>query len=370
MIPLYKIYSDDADVDAVTEVIRRGRYWAEGPSIEEFERQLALYLNIPGVLACNSGTSALHMAVLACGVRHFHEVIVPSFTFIATVNAVRFVRAKPIFADIEESTCGLSPEDVERKITPKTKAIIAVHYGGLPCRILELRQIAKRHNLMLIEDAAEALGARVNDIPVGTFSDCGILSFCANKIISTGEGGALVTGNKFYYDRASLMRSHGREAGSVNNGSPETYSSLGYNFRMSDMTAALGISQLAKIGRLIAMRRDVARQYAEQLKSLPDIIYPHDDSSVYQLYTIRILGGKRDKVKTYLAQNGIGCKVYFKPVHLTKYYQRESWLKDTVHLPITEQIAGEALSLPMYPGLTSDGINYICSKVKEALTSA
>ncbi len=366
-IPLFKIYWDDEDIRVATESIKRGMYWAEGPNITLFEQKLISYLGIPGVLVCNSGTSALHLAVLASGIKHFHEVIVPSFTFIATANAVKFVGAKPVFADIEETTYGLDPEDVERKITPKTKAIIAVHYAGCPCRIQELRQIAISHNLVLIEDAAEALGASDNGLSVGMFGDCSILSFCSNKIISTGEGGALITDNKFIYDRARLLRSHGRDTEhNFTTTDPDAYVALGYNFRMSDMTAGLGVSQLNKIEWIIKKRQWVASEYIKRLSGIEGLTLPLEITGlrhVYQLFTIRTK--KRDEVMNHLADNGIMSRVYFNPVHLTDFYRKQSW--ESVKLPITEQVSKEVLSLPMYPTLTETEIDLVCEKVKEAL---
>lgn len=356
MISLYKTFWDDADIEAMSSSVKRGTHWAEGPNIELFEQRLIEYTGAQGALVCNSGTSALHLAMMACGIKHFHEVIVPSFTFIATANAVRFVGAKPVFADIEEQTLGLDPVDVERKITPRTKAIIAVHYAGYPCKIKELRQIANKHHLILVEDAAEALGAEV-----GNYGACAILSFCANKIISTGEGGALLTSYKGIYDKARLLRSHGREKGNVASSETERYVTLGYNFRMSDMTAALGVSQLAKISMLIQKRREIAAIYREQLSG-KNILLPPQEGHVYQLFTIRI-PDKRDKVKHHLLENGVMSKVYFYPVHQTEFYQQNIW--HPVSLPITEQVSREVLSLPIYPGLTETEVEYICQKIKE-----
>lgn len=366
-IPLYKTYWDEDDIKAINESIRRGVQWAEGPNTELFERKIIEYIGTSGALVCNSGTSALHLAVMACGIKHFHEVIVPSFTFIATANCVRFVGAKPVFADIEEETLGLDPIDVERKITNKTKAIIAVHYAGLPCKIRELRGLAKRYNLILIEDVAEAMGADTDGLKVGRYGDCAILSFCANKIISTGEGGALVTDNKYIYDRAKLLRSHGKDTKHDSIGQ-ESYTTLGYNFRMSDMTAALGVSQIEKIEKLIEARQKIARWYNERLSDIGDIQLPNIPRHyrhVYQLYSIRIKNGKRDAVKKYLSDNGVASKVYFYPVHQTEYYRKGMW--SPIELPVTERVSPEILSLPIYPNLTEDAVDFVCSNVRRVL---
>jgi dTDP-4-amino-4,6-dideoxygalactose transaminase len=357
---LFKSSYQESDIEAVSRVIRRSTYWAEGPEIEQFEKAIIDYMGVPGVLVCNSGTSALHMALLACGVKYHHEVIVPSFTFVATVNAVKFVGAEPVFADIEPQTYGLDPQDVEKKITGKTKAIIAVHYGGHPCKIKELRKMAFKHNLLLIEDAAEAMGAIVEGKQVGTFGDCAILSFCQSKIISTGEGGAVVTGNKYFYDQARLIRSHGKQ--------DEDFVSLGYNFRMSSMQAALGISQLERISDLIQKRQQVAHWYKEKLPGvwLNQIKYPSlpkMDGNVFQLYTIQT--PKRDLIMRHLQEKGIPCKIYFNPIHLSTYYKRQKW--EPVSLPVTEQTSKEVLSLPMYPDLTESEVDQVCESIKEVL---
>ncbi|KDE54370.1 DegT/DnrJ/EryC1/StrS aminotransferase family protein, partial [Methanoculleus sp. MH98A] len=200
-IPLFKMYWDEDDVSAVSEAIRSGMNWAVGPNVSKFEEEIANYIGTKYCLTFNSGTSAIHAALLAHGVAPGDEVIVPSFTFIATANTPQFVGAKPVFADIEETTFGLDPEDVVERITPKTRAIMPVHYGGCPCRIQELREIADDHDLLLIEDAAEAFGASIRGRKVGTFGDSAMMSFCQNKVITTGEGGAIVTDSREVYEK-------------------------------------------------------------------------------------------------------------------------------------------------------------------------
>jgi dTDP-4-amino-4,6-dideoxygalactose transaminase len=367
-IPLFKMSYNAMDTELVNDVITRGAYWAEGPEIEDFEQELIKYQGLRGVLVCNSGTSALHMALIACGVKHFHEVIVPSFTFIASVNAVKMLGAEPVFADIEPETMGLDPVDVEKRITPKTKAIIAVHYAGHPCKIQELRRIAIKHNLMLIEDCAEAQGAKVDNKMVGTFGDCAVLSFCQNKIISTGEGGALITDNKYIYDQCKLLRSHGRAMGTSFDDAQGDYVTLGYNYRLSSMQAALGISQLSRIEEFIERRNHKSDWYCERLSNLKNITLPmlySNTRHVYQLYTIRLPDDRRDTVMNHLRDKGIGCKVYFNPVHLTSFYKRQKW--SPVSLPVTEHLSKEVLSLPIYPDLTENEVDQVCKAIKEAL---
>ena len=366
-IPLFKIYWDEEDVKMVTEAIQRGMFWAIGPNVTRFEQMLARYVGRRYAVVFNSGTSALHAALLAYGIGDGDEVIVPSFTFIATANAPLFVGAKPVFADIEETTFGLNPEDVARKVTPKTRAIMPIHYGGCPCLIEELNKVAQEHNLLLIEDAAEALGATVNGKKVGTFGDCAIFSFCANKVITTGEGGAVVTDSEEVWQKLKLLRSHGRAENGNYFAATESmdYVTLGYNFRMPDIIAALGIAQLKKTDKLIQMRRQNAERLSARLSAVSDIELPESPQGffhVYQMYTIRVKEGreKRDDLMAHLAGEGIMSKVYFDPVHLTSFYRNK--LSYICQLPVTEKLAKEVLTLPMYPGLGEE-VDDIASKV-------
>ena len=209
-IPLYKIYTDDEDLNLITNIIKRGSEWAIGPEIEEFENTIKNFVGCKYCLTLNSGTSALHATNLAYNLGKGDEIIVPSFSFISTANSVLFVGATPQFADIEEETFGLDPSNIQTKISKKTKAIIPMDYGGTSCKIFEIKQIAKDNNLILIEDAAESLGSTVNGSKIGTVGDSAIFSFCGNKVLTTGEGGAVVTNSKKIYEKIKSIRSHGR----------------------------------------------------------------------------------------------------------------------------------------------------------------
>lgn len=366
-IPLFKIYWDENDVELVADAIKKGMFWAIGPNNESFEEKIAKYIGSQYALSFNSGTSALHAALLAHGVGKRDEVIVPSFTFIATANTPLFVEAKPVFADIEEGTFGLDPDDVAEKITKKTKAIIPVHYAGCPCMINELRKVANDSNVLLIEDAAEAFGASVGGQKVGTFGDTSMFSFCSNKIITTGEGGALVTGSKDIYDKLKLLRSHGRLETCNYFSSAENmdYVSLGYNFRMSNITAALGVSQMEKVDKIIKKRREIAGYISKKLSVIDEIIVPKEPDDyyhVYQMYTIRVKNEKRDDLAKFLGQSGIMTKVYFTPVHNSHFYRKV--LKYKCKLPVTENLSEQVLTLPMHPLLTNDELDIITSKIE------
>ncbi len=368
-IPLFKIFWDQADIQAVNNVIMSGAYWTTGPTVKEFEAKLAEYVGSKYAVAFSSGTTALHTAMLAHGIGAGDEVIVPSFTFIATANVPLYVGAKPVFADIETRTYGLDPEDVKEKITEKTKAIIPIHYGGSPCKIRELKEIADDHHLLLIEDAAESLGAKIRDKKVGTYGDSAMMSFCQNKIITTGDGGAVVTDSKDVCEKLKLFRSHGRLEPSNYFSSNETsdYITLGYNFRMPDILAALGASQLSKIDEIIDMRRRNAAYLSEKLSKTKEIIPPplmEDYFHVYQLYTIKVNSGNgmRDRLSKYLSETGVSTKIYFSPVHLTRFYKNK--LHYNCKLPVTEDVSYRVLTLPMYPSLSNEELNFVAQETE------
>ena len=370
-IPLFKMYWDEEDIKSVTDVIKRGSYWAAGPEIQKFEDKISEYIGKKYVITSNSGTSALHALLLAYDVKPGDEVVVPSFTFIATANAPLFVGAKPVFAEIEDRIYGLDPEDVKERITSKTKAIIPIHYGGCSCLIRELKEIAEDYHLLLIEDAAESFGAKIKDKRVGTFGDSAMLSFCQNKVITTGEGGAIVTDSKEVYEKIKLIISHGRLETQDYFTSTEymDYVALGYNFRMPTMVAALGLSQLKKIDKIIEMRRERAEYLTEKLSKIKEITLPTslpDYFHVYQMYAIRINENLRNDLMKYLSDKGIMTKVYFPPIHLTHFYRTKFGYKGG-EFPITEEISDHVLSLPIYPTLTEKEIDHIIEKINKFL---
>ncbi len=365
-IPLFKIYWDEKDVNSITESIKLGMYWTEGPNVENFEKKISKYIGTKYCVTFNSGTSALHTSLMSYDVKNGDEVIVPSFTFIATANAPLFVGAKPVFADIEENTFGLNPEDVNEKITNKTKAIIPVHYGGCPCNIKVLKEIAEDNKLILIEDAAEAFGAKIGKEKIGTFGDSSLFSFCQNKIITTGEGGAITTNSKETYNKLKLIHSQGRAEikdyfFSTN---IADYVSLGYNFRMSNITASLGLSQISKTDKLIERRRKNSKYLTAKIKDCNiKFMNPSKDYfNVYQLYSIRIDKKLRNQLMAYLEKKGIMTKIYFYPVHKTHFYKNV--LGYTCNLEVTETLSEEILTLPMFPSLSKPEMDIISREIK------
>ncbi|MEK6939899.1 MAG: DegT/DnrJ/EryC1/StrS family aminotransferase, partial [Nanoarchaeota archaeon] len=252
-VPLFKTYNDEEDVALVSSVIRRGTYWATGPEIQEFENHLATFIGRKYAVSFNSGTSALHALLEAYNIKG-KEVIVPSFTFIATANAVVLAGGIPVFAEAEDITFGLDAEDVARRITKNTVAVMPIHYGGCVARDIEkIRDLCVQKGLLLIEDAAQSFGAAMNGIKAGCFGDAAMFSFCQNKVITTGEGGAIVTDSENLYEKLKLLRSHGRVEVAqdyFSHTGDNEYVEAGYNFRMPTISAALGISQFKKFSLL------------------------------------------------------------------------------------------------------------------------
>ena len=367
-IPLYKIFTDREDNRAVNKVLQRGMDWAIGHEIAEFEKKIANYIGTKYCVAFNSGTSAGHAALLAININS-GEVIVPSFTFISTANWPLMVNAKPKFVDIEEENFGLNPERVKSEITKNTKAIIPIHYGGLPCKIIEINRIARNKKIPLIEDCAEAFGTKIKGVSVGTFGQMSIFSFAPNKILTTGEGGAICTDSRKIFEKLQLIRSHGRliNENYFKTSQLPNYISIGYNWRMSSMTAALGLSQFDKLDRIIQLRRRHARFYVSKLKKINEIKLPDepkDHLHVYQLFTIQLKNNLiRHKLQKFLASKGIMTKVFFEPIHLSKFYKKSGFGKKS--LSNTEKISRTVLSLPIFPGLKSEEITHICDSIKE-----
>ncbi|MEK6947082.1 MAG: DegT/DnrJ/EryC1/StrS family aminotransferase [Nanoarchaeota archaeon] len=369
-IPLYKIFTDEEDLNLITKIIKRGNNWALGPEIEEFESEIKNYLGMDYCLTLNSGTSALHASYLAYNIKEDDEVIVPSFTFISTANSVLFVKAKPVFTDIEEETFGLDPNQVKKHINTKTKAIVPVHYGGNPCKILDLMKIAVENKLILIEDAAESLGSSVNNQKLGSVGNAAIFSFCGNKVLTTGEGGAVVTNSKEIYEKIKFIRSHGRidKINYFNNPDEPEYNTIGYNWRMSTITASLGITQIKKLDKIIKMRQENAEYISSRLSKIQYIKTPKPlsgNTHIYQMYTIRLSDKKyRDGLHEFLTKKQIFSKVYFNPIHLTNFYRNMLKTKEGM-LPITEKISKEVLTIPLYPNMTNEEKNYLVESIIE-----
>lgn len=364
------MYWDTADIRAVTKVIKRGNYWTMGEEIQTLEEHIADFIGSKYGVSFNSGTSALHATLLAYDIKHGDEVIVPSFTFIATANVVVHTGAKPVFADIERKSYALDPEDVTEKITRKTKAIIPVHYGGGPCKnIKALKEIAEDHHLVLFEDAAESLGAKIHNRPVGSFGDAAMFSFCQNKVITAGEGGLVVTNSKRNAEKLRLIRSHGRvesNEGYFATTQELDYIQAGYNYRLPSINAALVLSQFRKFNTIIRMRRENASYYTKNISKIKSLRTPGESKGehhVYQLYTIELPDKKtRNHLQQRFTKAGIMTKVYFEPIHLKTFYVKEFNYKKN-DLPLTEEIAEKVLTIPLYPSMTKKEMDYVVTTI-------
>ena len=361
-VPLFKIYSDKDDIRNVTKILESRMFWAIGKENDDFEEKISQYIGCDYALTFNSGTSAIYASLLAAGIGAGDEVIVPAFTYIATVEPVSLVGAKPVFADVEEKTLGLDPEDVAKKISKKTKAIIAVHYAGVPCQIVTLKKIAEKNRILLIEDAAEAFGSAIGNKKIGTFGDLAIFSFSQGKIITTGEGGAAVTNSKEFYDKLKLIRSLGRKEATdtTHVKMPLDFIQAGFNLRLANILATLGISQLSKIDQIMTKRRELADYYRQKLGEIKEVKTISCSKKIvcgYQMFPI--LADNRDGLQDYLAQFNIASKVYFEPVYQHFLYRNQS-----AKLQVTEGISSRILSIPFYAAMRKQDVDYIVSIIK------
>jgi perosamine synthetase len=369
-IPLSAPDVNEEDIQAVSDVLRTSRL-SLGPKLEEFEHAIASYVGASDAVAVNSGTSALHLCLRALGIGEGDEVIVPSFAFIAVANAVRHERATPVFVDIESGTLNLDPSQIEAAITFRTKAIIVVHTFGCPAELEAVFEIAGRHDLRVIEDACEAIGAEYNGRRVGTFGDAGIFSFYPNKQITTGEGGVVVTRNPAVSQFVRKVRNQGRD-------NPESWfqhSELGYNYRISEINCALGVEQLGRIEPILMRREAIAQQYSRILASksefkLPPMNVPCGRISWF-VYIVRLemqfTQFQRDWLVREMQLRGIGVGRYFAPIHLQPIYKGWATLGT---LPVTEQIASRAIALPFFNRIQSDQIEEVCNTLAELIDSA
>lgn len=372
-IPLFDLNYDEREQEAVRETIA-SKWISSGPKCMELEEVFKKELNVPYAYSVSNCTAALHLAMCGLEIGQGDEVIVPSLTFVATVNAVRYVGATPVFCDVvgtEDFT--ISPQQIEKLITEKTKAIVVMHYGGYACHMDEIMKIANEHGIYVIEDACHGPLSEYHGKKLGSIGDVGCFSFFSNKNVSTGEGGMLVTKHEKVGERVRLLRSHGMTTMSYERAKGHSTSydvvALGYNYRMDDIRATLGIVQMQKLKADLEKRMEVRRLYIENLRGCKQLILPFADytefSSHYIMPTVLLDANekKRDWVRNKLQEKGIQTSVHYPAAHRFSIY------KDSLHgdMSQTEYIVDCEITLPMYAKLTKEEIIYICDSYKEIL---
>ncbi len=373
----------DIGEEEIAEVVdsMRSGWLTTGPKTKAFEHDFADYIG-GGVeaMAVSSATAGLHLALEACGIRAGDEVITSVYTFTSTAEVIRYLGADPVFADIDERTLNISPESIEKAITPKTKAIMPVHVGGRPCDMDAILAIAKKHGLKVVEDAAHAFPVRYKGRMIGALdSDAAVYSFYATKTITTGEGGMVVTKNKDMVKRIKTMRLHGIDRDAYDrytSEKPAWYYEIvapGYKYNMSDIMASMGIHQLKKAERMKARRREIAMRYTEALQRLP-LTLPYlpaeDEDNAWHLYPVHIRKDApvmRDEfIKQMSFSAKIGCSVHFIPLHLQPYYRDKYGLTPQMFPCATEAFESE-VSLPIYPKMTDEDVEYVIEQIRRIL---
>ena len=377
MIPYGRQSIDEEDIKAVAEVLRSD-WLTTGPKVSEFEEAFAKAVGTRFAVAVSSGTAALHAAMYALGISPGDEVIVSPMTFAATANCVVFQGGKPVFADVDPDTLLIDPNQVAAKITPKTKAVIAVDYTGQPCDYDVLRKIADKHHLALVDDACHALGGKYKGRPAGSLADLNTFSFHPVKHIATGEGGMITTDDSELAKRMRIFRNHGITLDHSQRTEQGTWYyemiDLGYNYRLTDFQCALGMSQLSKLPGCLRRRQKIAQQYDEAFAKLfgvsPLTVRP-DVSHAYHLYVIRLelerFGASRTQVFAALRAEGVGVNVHYIPVHLHPFYQKHFDTKPG-NCPVAESAYERIISLPIFPAMSDQDVDLVisaCQKVIE-----
>lgn len=368
----YGLHSiDQEDINETLNVLKTD-WLTTGPKVNEFEEALEKYVGCKHVVAVNSGTSALDIAVQCFGLPKKSEVITSPFTFVATSNSILYNNLKPVFVDIERETRNIDPKKIEKNITKKTRAIIYVDFAGHPCEIDEIKEIADNYNLLLIEDASHSIGAEYKGKKIGSLADITVFSFHPVKNITTGEGGAVLTNNYEYYDKLKMLRNHG-----INKDAKERYGkeagyeydmkALGRNYRITDIQCALGLSQLRKLDSFVKERKRLSDIYTKYLAELDFIDTPITKDYVkhaWHLYTILINDFDRDEIFTNLRKMNIGVNVHYIPIYHFSYY-KENFNFNPKKFPVTEEVFKRIMSLPLFPKMKEEEQNYVIDSLNK-----
>ena len=373
-LPYGSQWVDEDDIQAVVDVLRSD-WITTGPKVDEFEKAFAEYVGAKCAVAVSSGTAALHAAVFAGGIGTGDEVIITPMTFAASANCVLYQNGTPIFADIQPDTLNIDPKEIEKKITRRTKAIIPVDFTGHPCDLDEICDIAKRRNLLIIEDGCHALGAEYHGKKIGSLSDMTVFSFHPVKHITTGEGGIITTNNPELSNRLRIFRNHGitTEARERQKKGAWFYEmvDLGYNYRITDFQCALGLKQLEKINAFLERRKEIAVKYNEAFDGIPEITTPYVKENVthaWHIYVIQLnldsLKDNRTGIFVALRAENIGVNVHYIPVHTHPYYRKKL---GPLSYPIAEAVYERIITLPIFPKMTDDDVNSVMNAVRKVI---
>jgi UDP-4-amino-4,6-dideoxy-N-acetyl-beta-L-altrosamine transaminase len=369
-IPYGKQFIDEKDIEAVVSVLK-GDWLTTGPKVDEFENAIAKYIGCQHATVVNSGTSALDIAVQTLKIKKGLEIVTTPFSFAATSNSIVYNNLVPIFADIKKNTRNIDPEDIKRKITNKTAAIIYVDYAGHPCDIDMIKEIAYENDLYLIEDASHAIGSEYKSRKIGNHADMTIFSFHPVKNMTTGEGGAVVTDNNEFDKSLKILRNQGIDTDLHERQSKKDYmydiKELGRNYRITDFQCALGISQLKKLNSFITKRNELANLYKKLLENVDFVETPSNWGNVknsWHIYTILLKKQiDRDDFFRYMKNNNIGVNVHYIPIYRFSYYKNH-YNFDPLNYPVTESVFNKIITLPLYPCLKTEQVEYICDKIR------
>lgn len=371
-----KQWIDDVDIDTVVNVLK-GEYLTTGPYVRDFEKEVADYVGAKYAVAVANGTAALHMACFAAGISEGDEVIVTPMTFAASANCVLYQGGKPVFADIDSITYNIDPQEIEKKITSKTKAIIPVDFTGQSVDIDEIKKIAEKYNLLIIEDAAHALGSEYKGKKIGSLTDLTEFSFHPVKPITTAEGGMVTTNEESLYQKMMLFRTHGitrDQAQLTQSEGPWYYEQqcLGYNYRLTDLQCALGISQMKRLDEFINRRREIVKKYDTAFNEIKEITTPFEaeySNSGWHLYVIRLkldlLKATRREIFEALQAENIGVNVHYIPVYYHPYYKELGYKKGLC--PNAEKLYDEMITLPLFPKMTDQDVNDVITAVNKVI---
>lgn len=367
-IDVARPYLDNKEIEAVREAISSG-WVSQGPKVAEFEEIFSQYVGAKHGIATTSCTTALHLALIVSGIGNGDEVIVPSLSFIATANTVIHAGARPVFADIDPDTCNINPDAIEPLITDKTKAIMPVHQMGLPADLDRIKEIADKYGLIIIEDAACAIGSQYKGKRIGGHGNIACFSFHPRKVITTGEGGMITTNDDEIAKRLKRLRHHGMSISDLERHKAdkiiiETYPEIGYNYRMTDIQAAMGIVQMKKLPEILHKRREIANQYNQALSKIPCLRVPEIPKEVvhnYQSYWVEVLSNakvSRNELMQRLFDKGISTRRGVMAIHKEQCYNG-----NMDSLPVTERITENTIILPLYPSMTQSDIEYVINAI-------